>query len=144
MFGPLGITDFEWLGPDGWTLDNPAAMSGLRLTARDLAKIGSVYLHAGRWQGRQIVPEEWVARSGERHVPEIGAWSSGGLWGYGYQWWIADWPTGQRVIAGVGNGNQRLFAVPGERLVVTVFAGGYNAPTPHSERILDRVLAARQ
>jgi CubicO group peptidase (beta-lactamase class C family) len=143
LFAPLGIGDFEWLGPDGWTPDNPAAMSGLRLTARDLAKIGSVYLHAGRWQGRQIVPEEWVARSSERHVPEIGDWSSGGLWGYGYQWWIGDWPTGQRVIAGVGNGNQRLFVVPSERLAVTVFAGGYNAFAPHSERILDRVLAAR-
>ncbi len=143
LFGPLGITDFEWLGPGGWNPDNPAAMSGLRLTARDLAKIGSVYLHEGRWQGNQIVPAEWVARSGERHVPEIGDWSSGGLWGYGYQWWVGDWPTGLRVIAGVGNGNQRLFVVPAERLVVTVLAGQYNAFAPHSEAILDRVLQAR-
>jgi CubicO group peptidase (beta-lactamase class C family) len=144
LFAPLGITDFEWLGPGGWIPDNPAAMSGLRLTARDLAKIGSVYLHGGRWRGTQIVPAEWVARSSERHVPEIGDWSSGGLWGYGYQWWIGDWPAGQRVIAGVGNGNQRLFVVPSERLVVTVFAGQYNAFAPHSEAILDRVLSARR
>lgn len=144
LFDPLGITDFEWLGPGGWTPDNPAAMSGLRLTARDLAKIGSVYLHGGRWRGRQVVPAEWVARSSERHVPEIGDWSREGLWGYGYQWWIGDWPTGQRVVAGVGNGNQRLFVVPSERLVVTVFAGQYNAFAPHSEAILDRVLSARR
>lgn len=144
LFAPLGVSDFEWLGPDGWNPDNPAAMSGLRLTARDLAKFGSLYLHGGRWQGQQIVPEEWVRLSVERHVPEIGDWSEGGVWGYGYQWWVGDLPSGHRVIAGVGNGNQRLFVVPSERLVVTVFAGQYNAFSSHSELILDRVLAAWQ
>ncbi len=49
---------------------------------------------------------------------------------------------GRSLIAGVGNGNQRLFVVPSEQLVVTVFAGGYNAFAPHSERILDRCLAS--
>lgn len=144
LFAPLGISDFEWLGPDGWTPDNPAAMSGLRLTARDLAKLGSIYLHDGRWRGQQIVPAEWVSRSSERHVPETGDWSSGGMWGYGYQWWVGDLPSGRRVVAGVGNGNQGLFVVPSEQLVVTVFAGQYNEFAPHSERILDRVLAARR
>jgi CubicO group peptidase (beta-lactamase class C family) len=144
LFEPLGISDFEWLGPDGWSPDNPAAMSGLRLTARDLAKLGSIFLHGGRWRGQQIVPAEWVSRSSERHVPEIGDWSSRGMWGYGYQWWVGDFPSGQRVVAGVGNGNQRLFVVPSEKLTVTVFAGQYNAFGPHSERILDRVLASRQ
>lgn len=139
LFAPLGITAFEWLGPEGWMPDNPAAMSGLRLTARDLAKIGSLYLHGGRWQGHQIVPEAWVERSSTRHVAETGIqW-----WSYGYQWWVGDLPTGGRVIAGVGNGNQRLFILPGERLVVTIFSGEYNRFEGHSERILDRVLAAR-
>jgi CubicO group peptidase (beta-lactamase class C family) len=144
LFAPMGVQKFEWLGPDGWSPDNPAAMSGLRLTARDLAKLGSVYLHRGMWQGTQIVPEEWVTRSMERHVPEIGDWSNGGMWGYGYQWWVGDWPSGHRVVAGVGNGNQRLFVVPSERLVVTVFAGQYNAFSRHSDQILERVIAARQ
>jgi CubicO group peptidase (beta-lactamase class C family) len=143
LFEPLGITEFEWLGPGGWTPDNPAAMSGLRLRARDLAKIGSLYLHGGRWRDRQVVPGAWVDRSMARHVQEVGEWSDDGVWGYGYQWWIGDLRTGQRVVAGVGNGNQRLFVVPAERLVVTVFAGEYNKFEGHSERILDRVLAAR-
>jgi CubicO group peptidase (beta-lactamase class C family) len=143
LFEPLGITDFEWLGPGNWTPDNPAAMSGLRLTGRDLAKIGSLYLNGGRWQGRQVIPQDWVARSSARHVAEIGDWSDGGIWGYGYQWWIGDLASGHRVVAGVGNGNQRLFVVPDEQLVVTVLAGQYNAFSPHSELILERVLAAR-
>lgn len=143
LFEPLGITDFEWLGPDGWAPDNPAAMSGLRLRARDLAKIGSVYLHDGQWQGRQIVPARWVELTSTRHVAEIGEWSDDGIWGYGYQWWIGDLPSGERVVAGVGNGNQRLFVLPDEGLVVTVMAGEYNRFNEDGLRILRRVLAAR-
>jgi CubicO group peptidase (beta-lactamase class C family) len=143
LFEPLGVSEFEWLGPEGWTPDNPAAMSGLRLRPRDLAKIGSLYLHRGRWRGRRVVPEAWVERAMARHVEEIGDWSDGGIWGYGYQWWVGDLPTGERVVAGVGNGNQRLFILPAERLVVTVLAGDYNVFEGHGERILDRVLAAR-
>jgi len=143
LFAPLGITDFEWLGPGGWTPDNPAAMSGLRLRARDLAKIGSVYLHEGRWQGRQVVPAEWVTLSSTRHVAEIGEWADGGKWGYGYQWWVGHLPSGERLFAGVGNGNQRVFVLPDARLVVTMFAGEYNRFTGAADRILDRVLAAR-
>ena len=143
LFEPLSVTQFEWLGPGSWEPNNPAAMSGLRLRARDLAKIGSVFLHLGRWNGRQIVPEAWVERSMTRFVEEIGDWSDGGIWGYGYQWRVGDLPDGERVVAGFGNGNQRLFILPEERIVVTVLAGEYNRFEGHSERILDRVLAAR-
>jgi CubicO group peptidase (beta-lactamase class C family) len=143
LFEPLGIVDFEWLGPGGWTPDNPAAMSGLRLRARDLARIGSVYLRGGRWQDRQVVPAEWVELSSTRHVAEIGDWSDGGTWGYGYQWWVGRLESGERVFAGVGNGNQRLFVLPDDDLVVTILAGEYNRFTDASEAILDRVLSAR-
>ena len=138
-------------------------MSGLRLKARDLAKIGSLYLHGGRWRGRQVVPEAWVSRSSMPHVAE--AWIAAKLipqlsaagkaaikdvWfdydtvmGYGYQWWVGELPSGERVVFGIGVGDQLLFVLPGERLVVTIFAGQYNASEPHSDRILKRVLAAR-
>lgn len=143
LFAPLGIAQVEWLGPGTWTPDDPAAMSGLRLRARDLAKVGSVYLHGGRWNGNQVVPAEWVERSTTRHVAEIGDWSDGGVWGYGYQWWVGRLPSGERVAAGFGNGNQRLFVLPDERLVVTIFAGEYNQFAGHSNRLLASVLAAR-
>jgi CubicO group peptidase (beta-lactamase class C family) len=144
LFQPLDIVDFEWVRSDTWKHANPSAAAGLRLTARDLAKIGSMVLHGGRWNGKQIVPEGWVERSGKRIVQENGDWSKNGTWGYGYQWWVGDLPSGIRVIAGVGNGDQRLFILPSEKLVVTIFAGEYDKSPGHSERILDRVLAARQ
>jgi len=57
LFKPLGITKFEWHGSSAWTSTKASAAAGLRLTARDLAKIGSVYLHGGKWRGKQIVPK---------------------------------------------------------------------------------------
>jgi CubicO group peptidase (beta-lactamase class C family) len=69
LFGPLGITDYEWWRPSAWPSDSfPNASAGLRMRARDLAKIGSVILHNGRCRGRQIVPEAWVAASTASHV----------------------------------------------------------------------------
>lgn len=143
LFEPLGIDEFEWLGPETWE-PNPAAMSGLRLEPRDFAKIASLGLHGGRWHGRQIVPQAWIDLSFERHVPEIREdWSDDGVWGYGYQWWIGDLKTGERVVTAVGNGNQRLFILPKERLAVSIFAGEYNKFEGHSERLLARILSAR-
>ncbi len=143
LFGPLGITRYEWIGVPQWNPPMPAAASGLRMRARDLAKLGSVYLHGGEWQGRQIVPAAWVERSTRRHVASIGDWSSRGIWGYGYQWWVGRFPEGYEVAAAVGNGNQRVFVASKERVVVTVFAGEYNVFQGHGERILRSVIAAR-
>lgn len=36
---------------------------GFKLSARDLARFGQLYLDRGRWQGRQIVPGDWIAES---------------------------------------------------------------------------------
>ena len=82
LFAPLGISKYEWRR----FRRSPNAASGLRLTARDLAKIGSVFLHQGRWQGQQVIPPEWVALSTERHVQDI-PWGPRGVYGYGFMWY---------------------------------------------------------
>jgi CubicO group peptidase (beta-lactamase class C family) len=38
-------------------------MYHFRLTARDLARFGYLYLHHGNWNGTQIVPSDWVEES---------------------------------------------------------------------------------
>ena len=77
-----------------------------------------------------------------RHVQSIGDWHGTAAWGYGYQWWIGH-PAGYDVATARGNGNQRVFIVAKERLVVTVFAGEYNKFEGHSERLFAAVMAAR-
>jgi CubicO group peptidase (beta-lactamase class C family) len=134
LFGPLAInpSNIEWWGLGNWQRQLPSAGAGLRMRARDLAKIGSLMLHDGQWQGKQVVPRKWIHASSQRHMEQTyPKWSSGGVYGYGYQWWHGefkkDWGK-FTAITGVGYGGQRLFIVPEKKLVVTVFAGNYNNP----------------
>ena len=57
------------------------AYSGLNATARDLAKIGRLYLNGGRHQGKQIVSEEWVKASITPNLDNDA---------YQYQWYSFD------------------------------------------------------
>jgi CubicO group peptidase (beta-lactamase class C family) len=122
LLEPLGITDSEWMG-DLW--GRPMAYAGLRLKPRDLLRIGQMMLDHGRWQGRQVVPADWVAESIRPHI----ATSNGPGSGYGYFWWTGtvDW-QGKKLpwSAAVGNGGQRLFLVPALDLAVVMTAGVYN------------------
>jgi CubicO group peptidase (beta-lactamase class C family) len=128
LFDPLGITEFEWLGD---LAGMPSAASGLRLRPRDLAKFGSLYLHAGRWNSKQVLPAEWTTRSTRRHFrfrPRTGP-DAGGEFGYAYFWWYSCYPTAAGLIearTAVGNGQQRVFVLPGLDMVVTILAGRYN------------------
>ena len=128
LFEPLGITNFEWLGSSNWQPQGrPSASSGLRMRARDLARIGSVILHNGVWNNRQIIPAEWVQLSIQKHVAES-INGPRGVYGYGFQWWPgrSNSIPAYKIIAGFGNGGQQVLVVPERHLVVTVLAGNYN------------------
>jgi CubicO group peptidase (beta-lactamase class C family) len=127
LFAPLGIDTVEWVGD---LAGMPAAASGLRLRARDLAKFGSVFLHGGKWNGKQVVPAAWVESSTRRQFPfSPQPTDSGGRRGYGHFWWYSCLPGEIEARTAVGNGQQRVYVVPKYDLVVTIFAGRYNDPT---------------
>jgi CubicO group peptidase (beta-lactamase class C family) len=126
LFEPLGITEFEWLGD---VAGMPSAASGLRLRARDAAKFGSLYLHRGQWNGRAILPADWIQLSTRRHVRLPARAGDPGESGYAYFWWYSCFPAagGQvEVRTAIGNGQQRIFVLPGLNMVVTIYAGRYN------------------
>lgn len=138
LFVPLGITAFEWLGRGG-----PSAASGLRLKPRDLAKFGSLYLHDGHWDGKQIIPKEWIHESTRRRLTFPGRETAG----YAYQWWHTCYATPSGVVevpTAVGNGDQRIFLVRSKRVVVTVLAGRYNdfSQSPATRLLVDHILPA--
>ena len=107
LAGPLGITIHSWdRAPEGYYLGG----NSLRMTPRDLARLGQLYLQGGRWNGEQVVPAEWVRRSTSRHADgwphRYGA--------YGYHWWLPPLPpdTPWESFAAVGYGGQFLYVVP--------------------------------
>jgi CubicO group peptidase (beta-lactamase class C family) len=139
LFSPLGITAFEWIGSG----KAPSAASGLRLRPRDLAKFGSLYLHDGEWNGRQVLPRAWVGESTQRRLTFPGQEARG----YGYQWWHTCYSTPSGIVevpTAVGNGMQRVFVLRAQRTVVTVVSGRYNdrSINPPERLLLDFILPA--
>ena len=123
LFGPLGITDWEL---KDYRNGKQATAAGLRLRPRDAAKIGQLVLNHGAWNGRQIVSATWIAESIKPRFQATNMF--GGLFYYGYQWWIGRTLLGDREIkwvAGQGLGGQRLIIVPDHHLVVVVTQGLY-------------------
>ena len=53
-----------------------------RLTARDMARFGYLYLRQGNWNGKQVIPSSWIQEStASSSSPAPGE-------GYGYLWWV--------------------------------------------------------
>jgi CubicO group peptidase (beta-lactamase class C family) len=132
LFEPLGIADVEWTRfPNGDVFGH----GGLRLRARDLAKIGQLVLNRGAWQGRQIVPAAWIDDATAAQI------NGESIYFYGYQWWLGRSLVDRREIdwaAGIGYGDQRLFAIPAEGLVVAVYAGLYGKRPIVGDAVLKR------
>lgn len=54
------------------------------MSARDLARLGALFLSDGRWGDAQVVPSAWLDESTTRYRDV----DSGLYDGYGYQWWL--------------------------------------------------------
>ena len=122
LFGPLGISDYYWAKLPN---DLVETGGGLFLRPRDMAKIGLLFLNGGRWQGKQIISEQWVRESTKNYIDaaQIPAWVQAN--GYGYQWWLGSFNVGNRVIESYsarGRGGQFIFVFP-EQKIVAVFTG---------------------
>lgn len=112
---PLGLEHAPSFVTDGH--GTAFALGGLSLTARDQARFTQMLLQGGRWQGRQIVPQDWLeqAMAPQAEVPE-------GAKGYGYQFWLpADARPGEVLAEGVYG--QYLYLDRSSGVVVVMTAG---------------------
>jgi CubicO group peptidase (beta-lactamase class C family) len=143
LFEPLGIHDVVWRGKISGL---PSADAGLRMRPRDLAKIGSVFLSGGRWNGKQVVPAAWprevaVSRVEPGYVEPAPDFVEDV--GYGYQWWVTRYQSGDqtlKVAMMLGNGQQRVMVIPELGVAVTVLAGLYDDAGPAAMWAPDRLL----
>ncbi len=126
LFAPLGISKKRWdYDPEGYTVGAYA----LHLTARDMAKLGFLILHNGKWEGKQLVPVGWMNQTISPHASF--KLTDGSRGGYGYLLWLSAIKKQNKsysVLFAAGSGNQRIFIVPELDLVVTLTSAVDSAP----------------
>lgn len=128
LFKPMGITDKKWAkDPGGYY----TGYANLFLRPRDMAKFGYLYLNKGKWEGRQLIPEEWVEESTSVKYDFNTADSDGSINGYGYKWWITD-VSGHYMYSALGYGGQSINVLPELGLVV-VFTALPDSPVPFTD-----------
>jgi len=125
LFSKLGISDFEWQRLP----KNIIFCSGdLRLRPRDMAKFGYLFLNQGKWKNQQIISQEWVNISTQKHI-DPNEYTTSFSWadGYGYQWWIWEDIYGVEFNAyfASGWGGQWIIMCPEMNTVIVSTAGNY-------------------
>ena len=117
LFSPLDVEPGEW-GQDAEGHNN--GCGDLHLAARDAAKFGLAYLNDGVYDGKQIIPADWVEDSlqtysvNEAFVKRVGDFRD---IGYGYQWWSAS-ADDYHVNFAWGHGGQLIVLVDELDMVV--------------------------
>lgn len=123
LFSQIGITAGQW---DQDMSGYYCGGSGLYLTPRDMAKLGYLYLNKGRWDGKQIIPEEWVAASTQKQITV-----NEGV-DYGYLFWIQPMQDAAHnktyaTFRADGAGGQKVVVIPELDTVVVITANLFSA-----------------
>lgn len=95
LFEPLGIRPTVWeTDPAGYTF----GAGGLFLSAGEMLKVGQLLLQNGRWEGRQLIPVDYLKRASEKQI-DNGKYGYGYLfWKGAYDSWRADGKYGQMIV----------------------------------------------
>lgn len=130
----IRLTEFPWmLSPEGVC----SGGNGVSLTTEDMLRIGLLYLNKGKWQGEQLIPEEWVdyAMGYRDPLPP-----EGGLQ-YNFHWEHAD-----DIWAGRGMFGQTCGLVPSLDMVFAITAADehYAAMKLFQREIVDKVKADKE
>lgn len=113
LFEPLGFVEPVWQAcPRG----RSAGGWGLKLVTEDIAKFGQLYLQRGQWNGRQLVPQQWVQDATSVKINNGNDQESDWSQGYGYQFWKCR-HGGYR---GDGAYGQFCIVLPGQDAVIAI------------------------
>ena len=149
LFEPLGITSYDWWlkFPSGGEIQGAG---GLKITPRDMLKIGALMLNKGKWKGKQIVSEEWVLKCATPYPGNRGIKIPGedlGKVGYSYTWWTKTFNYKNENIAmffAVGWGGQKIIVLSDLDMVIVFTGANYNSRV-HQFEIIERfILPAMQ
>jgi len=130
IFDAIGIGDVLWPAdpqgiPQGW--------GDVRMEPRDMARVGLLLLHGGRWAGERLLSDRWIRRATRPHV-DLGDGE-----GFGYHTWVDD----ELGFYASGRGGQFILVAPSlDMVVVTTGAAGDEQVEALSTTILGALVGA--
>ena len=118
LFAPLGIELPVWeTSPQGISIGG----YGLYVRTEDIAKFGQLYLQKGKWNGKQLIPAEWIAQATSKQIENDQAPSARNPdWrqGYGFQFWQCR----HGAYRGDGKDGQFCIVLPKQDAVIAITA----------------------
>lgn len=109
LLDPLGFSK------DAWCVKTPEGTSwggsGVICTLRDMAKVAYVCMNNGRWNGEQLISEEYIREATSKQIDN--SLQGEGDDGYGYQIWIEK----NNGFSFRGMGSQFAFCFPDQELI---------------------------
>ena len=136
---PIGMNADAWEWGDYATVDGVVVNGGsgnsgkhVKISAREMARLGHLYLNKGLWNDEQLLDADWVAIATDVHVPSNTPWNHpeskiDGRGVYGFNWWAngvqpnghCKWPEApESTFAASGHNNNKMFVVPDWGMVI--------------------------
>ena len=149
---PVGMQDFD--RNEQVKIPHPGEVHpeyAMYLSTRDMARLGLLMLKNGNWNGKQMIPTEWVSASTgvwtpfeEMNPPYLRALGAPERWGFGLMWWVWDahpypgdmyYRPFQGAYQASGTAGQYITVLPARDMVLVhkVFIDVYPQPAINDE-----------
>lgn len=140
IFTPLGVRASDWRWDFKLDRSGRDEYGQMYLRPRDMLKLGLLIKQRGEWQGRRVIPAEWIDAAIARQTRIDDSDYGLGIW---HRYYNVPTPDGYRRVDTImlsGNGGQKVYLVPEFDLVVVFTGGAYNAESPANRIMVDAIL----
>lgn len=107
-----------------------------KMSARDMARFGLLYLRNGKWKDQQIISRHWVNDSIQSYSEADHIYFDG----YGYMWWVNN---DKGVYAALGSGEQIIAIIPDEKIVFVHLTNTYENKSISPFFLIDWIMEAK-
>lgn len=116
----------------------------LKMSARDLARYGQLFLQQGLWKNKQIFTENWVVNS-TYPTSKHGGGDKIGRW-YGWLWNVSEYYSEYKMYFASGTGGQIVAVFPNDNLIIVNLCDTYQKDKLYSKetiKLFDLILASK-
>jgi CubicO group peptidase (beta-lactamase class C family) len=137
ILAKMGITVYDWKTDLNGL---PIADNGASLTSRDMLKLGMLVINKGKWNGEQLISENFLNNATKKITEPTEDWIPSNF-SYGYFWYQTDMNVDNKNYAAKiswGGGGQYILTIEELNLVMVITGHDFEDTilTPISKRVL--------